>query len=173
MRVIRRVCDLSRVTLLVVVRHAPAGHYDPAVWPDDSARPLSEVGRKRFEAAACGLARLVPEVDALLSSGYVRSWQTAELLHEAGWPVPEELRALEVRVPPIAVAGALRGRSERSIAVVGHEPQLSELTSLLCAGDEETLALELKKGAAVALDGELAPGRMRLLWAVPPRVLRR
>src|SRR5205085_3862257 len=81
---------------LYLVRHAFAGHADAARWPDDAKRPLTADGVRRFRPAAEGLRRLAPDVDVVLSSGYTRAWQTAELLHEVtGWPVPEACAALE------------------------------------------------------------------------------
>ena len=32
--------------LLLLVRHADAGDRDPAQWPDDTLRPLTDKGRK-------------------------------------------------------------------------------------------------------------------------------
>ena len=157
-----------------MVRHARAGHADPTVWPDDAERPLTEEGRNRFREAARGLRRLVPTVDVVLSSSFARAWQTAELLHEvADWPEPARCAELEVGRTPEAAAAVLGERPERSIAVVGHEPHLSQLASLLCTGDEDELRLELKKGAVAFLefDGATAPGRARLRWAVPPKIL--
>jgi phosphohistidine phosphatase len=150
---------------IVLVRHGPAGHADPSRWPDDAERPLSDVAKTR--AAAAGLVRLVPDVDVVLASSFVRAWQTADVLHELGWPEPERLPELEAGVPAIAVVGALHRRPEQSLALVGHEPQLSRLASLLCTGDADALTLELKKSGALAIDGRT------LLWALPPRALRR
>jgi phosphohistidine phosphatase SixA len=145
---------------LFLVRHGPAGHHDPSRWPDDADRPLDDVSKTK--AAAAGLVRVVPEVDAVLSSSFVRAWQTAELLHEAGWPEAERLRELEVGVPAIAMVGLLHRRTEGSLALVGHEPQLSQLASLLCGGG----TFQLKKGGAIAI----ADGILR--WSLTPRVLR-
>jgi phosphohistidine phosphatase len=161
---------------LYVVRHAFAAHADPARWPDDAERPLTEDGSTRFRVAARGLQRLVPAVDSMLSSGYARAWQTAELLHEvAGWPEPEECPALEADRPATSVLDVLQDRSEPSIALVGHEPQLSRLVSILCTGNEYRLQLELKKGAVASLSfvGPVAPARARLRWTVSPKILRR
>ncbi|HEU5212368.1 MAG TPA: histidine phosphatase family protein [Gaiellaceae bacterium] len=149
---------------IVLVRHGPAGHLDPSRWPDDTERPLSDVDRTR--AATAGLVRFLPSLDAVLASSYARAWQTAELLHEAGWPEPERLKELEAGVPAIAVVGLLRGRTEQSLALVGHEPQLSRLASLLCTGDEHALTLDLKKAGAVGLEDKA------LRWVLPPRALR-
>ena len=160
---------------LYLVRHAFAAHADPALWPDDAARPLTEDGITRFRIAARGLRRLVPAVDSMLSSGYARAWQTAQLLHEvAGWREPEDCPALEAGRPAASVLDVLQGRTERSIALVGHEPSLSMLASLLCTGSEDGIQLELKKGAVAALSftRPVEPARASLRWTVSPKILR-
>ena len=161
---------------LYLVRHAYASHADPTRWPDDAQRPLTDEGTARFREAARGLGRIVPIVDVVLSSGYARSWQTAELLHDAaGWPAPAECPELEPGRPPSAVIHVVRRYTVRSLAVVGHEPDLSKLASLLCTGREEALRIEVKKGAVVSLSfaEPVEPGRGCLRWIVPPRVLRK
>lgn len=161
---------------LYLVRHAFASHADPARWPDDAERPLTDEGTARFRDAARGLRRIVPTVDLVLSSGFARAWQTAELLHDAaGWPAPEECPELEAGQPPSAVIEVLRRHTVGSVAVVGHEPDLSRLASLLCTGSEDALQIEFKKGAVVSLSfaGAVEPGRGRLRWVVPPKVLRK
>ena len=162
--------------VLYLVRHGFASHADPARWPDDAERPLTNEGTLRFREAARGLRRIVPSVDLVLSSGFTRCWQTAELLHDdAGWPAPEVCRELEVGQPPSAALEVLRRRAAPSVALVGHEPHLSELTSLLCTGSEEALEIEFKKGAVLSLSiaGPVEPGRGSLRWLVQPKVLRK
>ena len=161
---------------LYLVRHAFAAHADPARWPDDAVRPLTEEGIDRFRAAARGLRRLVPAVDSVLSSGFARAWQTAELLHDdAGWPEPEECPALEAGRPASAALDILQGSNAHSIALVGHEPYLSSLASLLCTGSEDGLQLELKKGAvaSLAFAGPVEPAQASLRWSVSPKILRK
>jgi phosphohistidine phosphatase len=158
-----------------LVRHAFAAHADPARWPDDAERPVTPDGADRFRRAARGLRRIAPDVDAVLSSAFARAWQTAELLRdEAGWPDPERCPALEVGRPIAETIDALRGRPEETLALVGHEPHLSSLASLLCAGRDDVLHLQLKKGGVVLLtcDGPVAPGAAYLRWAVAPKILR-
>lgn len=160
---------------LYLVRHAFAAHADPAQWPDDATRPLTPDGIRRFRAAARGLRRLAPEVDVVLSSGFARAWETAELLHEVtGWPKPRDCPALEAGRPVSAALDVLREHDEPSLALVGHEPHLSTLASILCAGAEGTARLELKKGGVVLLrlEGEVAPRSAYLRWSLPPRILR-
>lgn len=162
-------------TTVYLVRHAFAAHADPARWSDDSKRPLTADGIRRFRAAARGLRRLVPQVDIVLSSGYSRAWETAELLHEeTGWPKPQECSVLEAERRASSALDVLREHGGRSVALVGHEPYLSMLASILCAGDEGTLRLELKKGAVALLrvDGDVMPRAARLSWAAAPKILR-
>jgi phosphohistidine phosphatase len=162
------------VTDLYIVRHARAGHADSTVWPNDADRPLTDDGIARFREAAEGLRRLVPSVDLVLSSSFVRAWQTAGLLHDvARWPEPSSCVELEVGSTPAAAAAVLAERAEGSVAVVGHEPHLSRLASLLCTAGEDGLRLELKKGAValLAFDGSVASGRATLRWTVPPKIL--
>jgi len=65
----------------------------------------------------------------------------------------------------------LRGES---LAVVGHEPWLSELIAWLCLGERELgAAFQLKNGGVAWLSGEPVPGGcvLKALWT--PRSLRR
>jgi phosphohistidine phosphatase len=159
-----------------LVRHAIADHRDPARWPDDAKRPLTTKGIARFRSAARGLNRIVPDVDVVLASPYTRAWQTGEILHdEAGWPAPEPCPALEAIRPPVDAVEVLQASSDRSsVALVGHEPYLSRLASLLLCGDADALPLELKKGGVVLLrfGGDPSRGGALLRWSASPRILR-
>lgn len=161
---------------IYVLRHAIAFDRDPMQWPDDTRRPLSADGERRFRREAEGLAVLVPEVDLLLSSPWLRAWQSAEILHEvAGWPAPQSCQALEGDRSPRGVLTALREHAaEERVALVGHEPQAQALVSYLLTGDSARVALELKKGSVVALAVDSTPraGTAYLVWSLPPRVLR-
>jgi len=161
---------------LYLVRHAAAFDFDPAVMSDDSQRPLTPEGQKRFGRAARGLRGLVPSVDVVLSSPWVRAWQTAEILRsETGWPAPVACDALASGRAPAEVLQALQPfTSSGAIALVGHEPSLHELASYLLTADASHAQIEMKKGAVACLEvGEgLRPGAGRLSWLLPPRVLR-
>jgi phosphohistidine phosphatase len=158
---------------VLLVRHAIAADRDSSAWPDDSLRPLTERGERRFRPAARGLRTIVASVDAILASPYVRAWRTAELLHEeAHWPAPERCEALEAERSPADALAVLT--AEGSVALVGHEPFLSSFASLLLTGDEAAARLELKKGGAALLsfDSSAAPGEATLRWHLPPKILR-
>jgi phosphohistidine phosphatase len=161
---------------LYLVRHAIAFDRDPSRWPDDGQRPLSPQGEARFRVAAKGLKRIVRSVDAVVASPMVRAWRTAELLvEECGWPPPEPSEAMEAGRTVTRAVAALRPLAERgSVAVVGHEPNLSELAAHLLAGADQGLALDVKKGGVVCLelDGGIRANSAWLRWCVSPRILR-
>jgi phosphohistidine phosphatase len=161
---------------LYLVRHAIAEPRDSEQWPDDALRPLTENGIELFRSAARGLRSLGIEVDAVRASTYARAWETAEILHaEAKWPNPTECRALEPGTPAARVLAALDGNEKTSLALVGHEPQLSMIASLVLTGSPDAAALELKKGGVVYLRAgdALAPGAGTLRWSASPKMLRR
>jgi phosphohistidine phosphatase len=154
---------------LLLIRHADAGDRDPALWPDDSLRPITEKGRRRHRRMAKRLKRrrLVPTL--LLASPWMRAWQSAQLVAEyAGGPAP--LAAPPLAAPPVladlrAAVGA--PPPEAMVAVVGHEPWLSELASLLLTGEPERLAIDFPKSGILGLTLdrlEPASARLAFLW---------
>jgi phosphohistidine phosphatase len=157
---------------IYLVRHAIAADRDAVRWPDDSRRPLTKEGAARFRIAARGLSVLVPSVERVLSSPYPRAWQTAEILREeVRWPEPEPCSELAAVAMPAEVVPVIE-RMASSVALVGHEPMLSMLASLLLTGDAAGASLELKKGGVVFLESG-ASGGARLRWSASPKILRR
>ncbi len=149
---------------LTLIRHAIAE--DGA---DDSARPLSKKGRKRFEESVKTLGKLGVRFDKVLHSPKVRAVETAKLLS----PLCEgELQetALLAKAPGVELWELLEG--ER-LAMVGHEPHLSELMAWLVTGEPTGANFDLKKGGVAQLEGEPGPAGMRLCTLLSPRVLRR
>ena len=156
---------------LFIVRHGIAENQDPIRWPDDADRPLTLEGEVALRKEAQGLTNLTDPPTTVLSSPYVRAWRTAEILHEeAGWPPPEPFKALEADHAPQDVIDELASApGGPTIALVGHEPMLSELTGILIGGG----SVELKKGAVARLDVRaLTRGGATLRWLLPPKVLR-
>jgi phosphohistidine phosphatase len=65
------------------------------------------------------------------------------------------------------------GRNQH-VMIVGHEPNLSHVLSLLLTGSADGVAIELKKGGCAAVElTAFEPGGATLLWLLPPRALRR
>jgi phosphohistidine phosphatase len=158
---------------LIIIRHAIAVPHGTPGIPDED-RPLTPEGEQKFREAAKGLAALVDRPDALLTSPWLRARQTAAIA-AAAWG----------RIEPIETAALASGSfdeqaevldrypREATVAVVGHEPWVSGLLARLL-GTRHDERLEFKKGgvALVEVPGRLAGGG-RLVWYLPPKVLRK
>lgn len=151
---------------LFLIRHAIAVDREPTL--PDAERPLTPKGRRRFQRAVDGLRRLEVRIDRLYTSPMVRAVETARLLAD----LVEDVRVTQslARSPDPSLLDELQG--ER-VALVGHEPWLSELCCWLLTGETDAAeALQLKKGGMAWLQGPLEPGKLKLKAVLTPRVLR-
>jgi len=158
---------------LLIIRHATAVPRGTPDMPDDE-RPLTKRGERRFRSAAEGLARLVKRPDALLSSPLPRAHRTAEIAAKAWGKVEVEEEPALAGGSYDEIATALgRFPAESTVAIVGHEPDLSALLAKLL-GSSRPERLAFKKGGAALVDvpGPLNEGG-NLVWYMPPRILRR
>ncbi len=157
---------------LWIVRHAIAeDRYDG----DDARRALTEEGRRRFARCVRGLKRLGAGFDLVLHSPLLRAQETADLLLPLSRKARMRVTGGLARDPDEQLLGEIRG--ER-VAVVGHEPWLSQLAAWLVFGwhvyEDEAQAglIVLRKGAVAHLVGEPQPGRMSLVGLHQPAALR-
>jgi phosphohistidine phosphatase len=162
--------------ILYILRHALAD--ETAVGGDD-ARHLTDVGRQRTQKAVAGMRQLGIEFDVILTSPVARAAETAEIVAEAyeTRPTPRVLMELSTGVAPADAVAALApfGRDE-SVMIVGHEPQLSGLISILLTGEPDGMQLRLRKGGCVALAlpaKKIERGAAELLWMMTQRQLRK
>ena len=115
--------------------------------------------------------------DLILSSPYVRARQTAEIVANV-FGLAKKLEfspALAADGNPQDLVDELKKRRGKpgSIMVVGHEPYLSRLISLLISGGT-SLPITLKKGGLCKLSVDaLRYGRCaNLQWLLTPRQMR-
>jgi phosphohistidine phosphatase len=151
---------------LYLIRHAHAVDGD-----QDAARPLSPKGRKQVRA----LGRLLRETDTfeaseIWHSPLRRAAETAALLAAR---FKSKTRLVEVGGlrPGDAADSILKKINDlrRPIAVIGHEPHLSALASLLVAGKAAPPRFVLKKCAALRLDE--VGGGWAVRWQVSPELI--
>lgn len=158
---------------LYIIRHGLAEARGEA-YPDDSLRPLTADGIRRLKEIGQGLRALDVQFDAIVTSPFVRTRQTAEVLARAvaGRPPITNEPALAAGASPQAVLAVLaKHAGRRRIALVGHAPDVGELAARLIGARS---GLEFKKGAVccIAVDA-LPPARAGALqWFLPPRMLR-
>ncbi|MFI5358187.1 MAG: phosphohistidine phosphatase SixA [Opitutales bacterium] len=151
---------------IFIIRHAHALKGD-----DDAARPLSRRGRAQIRTTARFLKRAGGlEVGELWHSPLVRARDTAvAMAKQLGLDVPlVEVAELGPGHDPALVAARLAKQRE-SVAIVGHEPHLSALASLLVTGRAEPPVFVLRKCAVLALGRER--GRWAVLWQITPGLL--
>ena len=161
---------------LFLLRHAKACPRGPRYRPD-SKRPLSREGEKAMREVAAGIRRLEPSFDVILSSPYARAWRTAEILAEAcDSKVPFASQHLAADADPAEIIEEILENFSalENIVLVGHEPFLSGLVSILLTGDPG-LAMDFKKAGMCKLTTDnLRPGRCATLaWLLTPRQLGR
>jgi phosphohistidine phosphatase len=154
---------------LYLVRHAHATTHE-----EDPLRPLSERGRDVARKVARWLSDTLADTPGLiLHSPLARSRETAMII-ASELKAEDRLEEVDTLLPeddPLDTL-ALLARDERSILVVGHEPHLARLASLLLLGDRDRPLILLKKGAVCCLksfgQGE---GPWIIEWSVKPRLL--
>ena len=154
--------------LLLLIRHAQAAQRDDGQFPDDSIRPLVPKGRKTQGRMSRRLRRLGLVPTSILSSPWKRAWQTAGILaRETGLGKKQRTQcpalATEPRLEAIAEAVGAHGPDD-IVALVGHEPWMSELASQLLSGSPTRLAIDFPKSGVLGIEAETvgaASGRLK------------
>jgi phosphohistidine phosphatase len=157
--------------VILICRHALAADRDGDRYPDDTLRPLVAKGRKRQARISRRLAQRGMTPAVIFSSPWKRAWQTAGVLaRESGAGKNRRVvcppLATDPNVAALAEAVGPRG-SDEVVALVGHDPWVSELASLILTGSPTRLAIEFEKSGIVAIAAnELAPacGKLLFFW---------
>jgi len=161
---------------LYLVRHAHA-----VPMQNDSQRTLSDRGRAQVRSLAGFFRRNGLFTPAFVwHSPLIRARETAELfliglgseaaLVETPGLLPED--------DPNDMANRLNAiTSAVNLALVGHEPHLSALASLLVRGKSEPALFDFKKGSVLALDRsddlhrKTGQSRWRVSWHITPELV--
>lgn len=155
---------------LYLMRHGTAA--DRMTWAaDDASRPLVERGEAVTRRVAEALARAGASPGAILTSPYPRASQTAEIIADV-LGVPGGALADERLEPGFAIRDLRSVLAEvvgpDEIMLVGHEPDLSELTADLTGGSR----VVFKKSGVARVDlSDLDRPEGRLVWLAQPALL--
>jgi len=147
--------------MIYLMRHADAISDEV-----DPVRPLSPRGREQV-ARVCELLRPVADFapDEIWHSPLARSRETAALL-AAGLQLTAPLLlkpGIEPDDDPLKVA-AILGAETKAVAVVGHEPLLGVLASVMVHGPRPGVYYPFPKAAVLALTRD--DGTWRAQWLV-------
>ncbi len=162
--------------LVYLVRHAIAVPRDSVAGLDDASRPLTDKGIDRMRRSVRGLDKLNVSIEEIWTSPLLRARQTADILAES-----RHFNGHSKTVNALAPGGDLNllvrdlrqaGRTT-SIALVGHEPDMGELATLLLTGLTASV-IPFKKGgvACIEIDDLSPPIRGELLWLLTPKQMR-
>lgn len=160
---------------LYIVRHAIAAQRGTPGYDDDSQRPLTDPGRSKMKKIVKGLRRLEFELNAILSSPYVRAHDTAKIL-ASEFKLDDQLSLSENLAPPgnfEALIDEIHGQYDvASLALVGHEPMLSSFISWLTTGNPDA-RITLKKGGVgfLSADNLYEDHHATLEWLLTPALM--
>ncbi len=160
---------------LYILRHGIAVEMGTPGVGKDSERELTPEGKRKVRGIAAAMKALDLSFDLILTSPYVRAEQTATIVAEA-LEVKDRLELSDTLTPGgnmrdlIGEINRLRPTPEEAL-VVGHEPYLSELISLLLTGGTDGASVVMKKGGLCKLAIEkLRYGRCATLeWLLTPK----
>ena len=157
-------------TTLLLLRHGIAEERRPDLADGD--RALTAQGRERTRAVLERLVALGLTADRLLFSPLLRARQTAEIAVAVGWSPVADLAA------ELAPGGAARrclpewcSAGGDSLALVGHEPDLSTLACQLIGASPGCLALRKAGLIQLQLPVGAAAGQAVLVSLLRPRLL--
>ncbi|QGA53711.1 phosphohistidine phosphatase SixA [Sulfolobus sp. E5-1-F] len=156
---------------LILVRHGDA---EPQVdGKEDKDRKLVKKGVKQMRRVANFLEELGFSVDRIISSPYLRAYQSAEVILEELFDDNSEKKVetfddLTPDKEPSLFLEKLKDFVDNStILLVGHEPYLSSFVKTISGAN-----VEIKKGGVVVLDYDLKEGRGTLKILLSQKVLK-
>ncbi|MDX2215688.1 MAG: phosphohistidine phosphatase SixA [Oculatellaceae cyanobacterium bins.114] len=163
------------MTELYIIRHGLAG--DHGSYPNDDERPLTDEGHRRTHKIAKRLRELDLQFDLILTSPLTRARQTADILQDRG--LSDRLEESAELAPGgdfdkwLTWLDHWQHTKKNQLAIVGHEPNLSEWAERLIWGEPKHQIILKKAGViGLTLPSEGSPvGRSCLFWLTPPKFL--
>jgi phosphohistidine phosphatase len=159
---------------LFIFRHGLAVEPGSAGFANDSERPLTPKGERKLWKIAKAMEELELSLDLILSSPYLRARQTAEIVAE-GLDLRKTLELCEALTPGGSVKKLIQLIEQRrpvpdEVLLVGHEPYLSELISLLISGNTAIVITMKKAGLCKLVIESLQYGQCATLeWLLTPK----
>ncbi|HSC46752.1 MAG TPA: histidine phosphatase family protein [Gammaproteobacteria bacterium] len=152
---------------ILVIRHAEAEDAADAAIAGrrDAERALTKQGERQMRKGAGGLRHITAEIRMIVSSPLRRAVQTAAALAES---YPEAELTENPRLAPGFDGGKLLAwavKQPQPLALVGHEPDLSQWIGYLVTGSPRAI-VNMKKGSVCCLEipDSVQAGEGRIRW---------
>jgi phosphohistidine phosphatase len=167
------------MTELYLLRHGIAAERGDLDYKNDADRPLVAKGRRELRRTAAALRKSKLRFDLVLSSPILRARQTAEIV-AAELKLKKRLEFSDAlkhggNAKTLVAELNRRAPAPETVLLVGHEPDMGELISILVTGKTDA-GFALKKGGLAKLDiaGKLSAGRCAaLVWLLTPKLMAR
>ena len=161
---------------LYLIRHAWAEQQDSARWSDDSLRPLTPEGGKRFAKLIRKLAKTQFQPSLIVSSLLLRCRQTAQVIVNVLKPqgvilVQREELAPGGSLDPLLRWTASEARSHTAVAWVGHAPDVEVFCAALIGQGQSLIHFSKGALALIRFDGPPKLGQGELQWLVTAKLL--
>jgi phosphohistidine phosphatase len=151
---------------ILLLRHGDASIHSRY---DDSERPLTDTGMHQAASVGTFLQRMNVRIDAALTSPLKRAQETATI-------VLSHFKNRQLEISELLLNGSdpqqffehLQELKAPTVLLVGHEPYLSEIVSLLISGNKN-IEIEMKKCslALVEVSTPIQPGTGLLKFLIP------
>lgn len=162
---------------LIIIRHGIAE--DKSNPEKDFDRKLSKQGIKEAKLMGKFLKKIKIKTNLILTSPFIRAKQTAEVIADK-WNLPAKKILVEDELKPDGNKINLLNKAqdlikkEKTITLVGHQPYLGKLMSLLIFNSEFG-EIPLEKGAVAIFNvkDNLLNNKQEWLSIITPEVLKR
>ncbi|TAF37931.1 MAG: phosphohistidine phosphatase SixA [Oscillatoriales cyanobacterium] len=146
---------------LYLIRHGIAA--DPEEYETDSERPLTKEGDRKTRKIADRLYDLEIHFDLIVSSPLLRAAQTAQILLAPSGDIGDWLRWYK----------QWQETGNRSLALVGHQPDLGNWAETLLWGRSHDTLIVKKAGIIGLILPETGSpvGRSQMFWLTGPKFL--
>lgn len=165
---------MNRFVNLFVMRHGIATDPDAPGITNDAQRPLTPEGRSKLGQIVKAMHGMELAFDAIISSPYLRARQTAELV-AGSFKKPVTVQLCEALIPDgtsVQAVDMLRLLKPLpgNLLIVGHEPNLSSLVSLLVGGKGGSCVVFKKGGLCKLCVHSLRPHpEASIEWLLTPK----
>jgi phosphohistidine phosphatase len=161
---------------LYIVRHGIAIDREDPKCPPDPDRFLTDEGMEKTKQVAEGVAGLGAIPDLMLSSPYLRAFQTAEIFARVCQYPKQKIVKTDLLLPgaePLQLFRELSKDKDLSVVYVfGHAPHVDDLVATGIGSKRHVSSLK-KAGVALMELKRLVPPSGALLWLATPKLLRK